>query len=85
MDHFACTVANHRLHESRRQLSLLFRDVAFLQDQSSSPAIGCVSEWLIPAHTDEGPGMKSGLGTIYYYFPDFAYETKNLRQRMSAL
>ena len=33
----------------------------------------------------EGPGMKSGLGTIYYYFPDFAYETKNLRQRMSAL
>ena len=36
-------------------------------------------------HECEGPGMKSGLGTIYYYFPDFAYETKNLRQRMSAL
>ena len=38
------------------------------------------------AHTTyEGPGMKSGLGTIYFYFLDFAEKPKNLRQRMSAL
>jgi hypothetical protein len=29
--------------------------------------------------------MKSGLGTIYFYFLDFAEKPKNLRQRMSAL